>query len=351
MSLTTLIGFFGALQGVVLAGAVASLGGPTQQPNRALSLMLLVLSVSIATIVADHAGPGGETSVVLTLIEYTFALLFPPMLWYYTNLVLGVRSRIPLVVHFLPAAVWLGYLILFGLDWAGIGPTTWRALPPILSIVIYQTLYTIAVAVRTRRRAFGGQALVSHRVVLIVIINMMIVLHISQFIRYYFNHVSYLSNIVPITATFIIYILSILAVRQSRLFAGYESPALRRKYEASSLTSQQAESIGRRLLLLMDREKPFMNENLNLAELASRLAVPRAHVSQVINANLESNFPEFLNEYRVREAIRLLKDPASSHLTIEAIGYEVGFRSRSGFYSAFKRITGETPTQTRTYMS
>jgi AraC-like DNA-binding protein len=62
---------------------------------------------------------------------------------------------------------------------------------------------------------------------------------------------------------------------------------------------------------------------------------------------LGTNFSALLNRYRVEEACRLRGDPAFDHLTIDAIGYQAGFQSRSTFYSAFKQIRGETPGQTR----
>ena len=348
MPVTTIIGLIGTIQGLILAGVVASLGGENRKPNRALALILFIFSVSIAAIVADHAGLFGA-SIWPVLVEYTFAFLFPPALWYYVDTVLGARSRVPFWVHLVPAVLWLGYLVGLTIGWPG--SSTWRWLPPILGIVLYLLVYTIAVAVRTWRGTTRQQTLVSHGVVLRVLIVLLFLLHGAQGIRFFFRDVTVLSDVVPIVGTIIIYSLSILAFRQSRLFAGYEPESVRQKYETSTLTPERAEEIQHRLLLIMDRDKPFMNENLNLAELASRLAVPRAHLSQVINTNLGKSFPQLLNEYRVREAARLLGDGDVAHLTLEAIGYEVGFRSRSGFYSAFKRITGETPAQVRARLS
>ena len=345
LPITTAIGFLGALQGLVLAGAIASLGGTARQPNQALALILVVFSVSVAAIVAEHAG-FLKPSIWLILLEYTLLFFFPPAFWYYADTVLTVKSRFSVGVHLIPAGLWLGYLVAIGFGWI-----TWRWLPPILGLIVYLTTYTIAIAIRAWRGTYKPKTLISHGFVLRVIIALLFVLHGAQFIRYFFRDVYVLTDIVPVTATIIIYLLSILAFRQSKLFAGHAPPSLRQKYDASTLTPERAEEIQQRLMLVMDREKPFLNENLNLSQLASKLAIPRAHLSQVVNTNLECSFPEFLNEYRVREATQLLNDPTKTHLTIEAIGYEAGFRSRSGFHSAFKRITGETPAQARARLS
>ncbi len=59
---------------------------------------------------------------------------------------------------------------------------------------------------------------------------------------------------------------------------------------------------------------------------------------------LGSSFLELINKYRIEEAKSLILDPKLNE-TIEGIGYSVGFNSKSTFHSAFKRITGQTPSE------
>jgi AraC-like DNA-binding protein len=66
-----------------------------------------------------------------------------------------------------------------------------------------------------------------------------------------------------------------------------------------------------------------------------------------LNSVLELPVRDFINRYRVKEAQRLMEKPTMRHLTVEEIGYEAGFRSRSGFYGAFKRETGHSPAESR----
>ena len=56
---------------------------------------------------------------------------------------------------------------------------------------------------------------------------------------------------------------------------------------------------------------------------------------------------DFVNEFRIKEAMNILKDTSKSKLTILEILYEVGFNSKSSFNTAFKKHTGKTPTQHR----
>ena len=70
------------------------------------------------------------------------------------------------------------------------------------------------------------------------------------------------------------------------------------------------------------------------------------NVSQVINESYGKSFIILLSEYRIHEACRRMNDIEHyGHLTIDAIGQSVGFKGRSGFLRAFKRVTGLTPSE------
>ena len=87
--------------------------------------------------------------------------------------------------------------------------------------------------------------------------------------------------------------------------------------------------------------KCYRNPKLTIGQLAKQLAWPKARLSQLLNDNLGLSFTAYINEYRIEEAKTLLKN---QHLfTVEAIGYEVGFGSRSSFFATFKQHTGLSP--------
>lgn len=117
------------------------------------------------------------------------------------------------------------------------------------------------------------------------------------------------------------------------------------KYRKSSLTDGEAMKIIRQLTVMMEQDKPFLEPELTLPELSGRLSVSPNHLSQVINGELKRTFFDFVNEYRVGEARRLLTAPEYGHLSILGIAMEAGFNSKNAFYSAFKKYTGMTPSQ------
>ena len=94
---------------------------------------------------------------------------------------------------------------------------------------------------------------------------------------------------------------------------------------------------------LLQQESLYTNPQLKIADVADRLNISLHELSAIINTHLQMNFNEFINQYRVEEAKRQLQ--SDSNFTIEAIGQQSGFRSKSAFYKAFKKHCGTTPAQ------
>jgi len=118
-------------------------------------------------------------------------------------------------------------------------------------------------------------------------------------------------------------------------------------YKNSGLSDEKADDIFKVLKLHMDKEKPFLKEDLSLAMLAGELGVTANQLSQVINQRSGSNFFNFINGYRVEAVKAKFKDPGMAHYSILGIAYDSGFRSKSSFNKIFKEITGVTPLQYR----
>lgn len=121
----------------------------------------------------------------------------------------------------------------------------------------------------------------------------------------------------------------------------------KQKYENSNLQESQKEKYLEKLKAYMETEKPYHQSDLTLNQLSEQINIPSYYLSQTINEKLDCNFLDFINGYRVANAKENLADPKLGHYTIMAIAYDVGFNSKSTFYSAFKKHTGMTPNQYR----
>lgn len=102
-----------------------------------------------------------------------------------------------------------------------------------------------------------------------------------------------------------------------------------------------------RVKRIMDVDKIYLEQNLNIEQFSARLGMPVKEVSAVINKHFGTNFFEYINSYRVNEAKMLLADRSMEHKTILDILLESGFNSKSAFHRFFKRLVGMSPTEFR----
>lgn len=102
-----------------------------------------------------------------------------------------------------------------------------------------------------------------------------------------------------------------------------------------------------KIVAFMEKEEPYLDASLTLQKLAEQLEIPSREVSILINLNLNQHFFDFVNQYRIQKAEKLLLSSNKKELTIQQIMYDVGFNSKSSFYTAFKKQTGVTPKEYR----
>ena len=161
----------------------------------------------------------------------------------------------------------------------------------------------------------------------------------------------------PVAIAILIYVMGYLGLRQPEIFTGVsdaptplvmepESPDSK-KYERSGLTKAKAGALHKKLIHLMETDKPFTYSSVKLGQLAKMVGTTPNYLSQVINEECEQNFYDFVNEYRINEAKKMIQNPANEQVTLLSIAYDVGFNSKSAFNTAFKKYTGMTPSQFR----
>ena len=136
------------------------------------------------------------------------------------------------------------------------------------------------------------------------------------------------------------------ALRQPEIFAGITQNETA-KYLGSNLTPDQVEEYKEKLLALFRSEKPFLDPQVSLADLSEKLSVSTKHLSQVINQSFNKSFFDFINNFRIQEVQQILKESRDDKLTVLEAMYEAGFNSKSSFNTAFKKETGQTPTEFR----
>jgi putative ABC transport system permease protein len=87
----------------------------------------------------------------------------------------------------------------------------------------------------------------------------------------------------------------------------------------------------------------YRDAELSLTSLAEKLDIHPHELSRIINVTLRKNFNDFINEYRIREVTRKMRDHSCDHLTLLGIGYDSGFNSKATFNRTFRQLTGKSP--------
>lgn len=110
------------------------------------------------------------------------------------------------------------------------------------------------------------------------------------------------------------------------------------------ITDEELIKIKTHLESAMNSQRPYLDSELNLIKLAEILSVSTHHLSYVINTGFGKNFFQYVNEYRIEYAKKLLRD-TDSKFSILGIAYESGFNSKTAFNTTFKKLTGQTPSE------
>ena len=93
---------------------------------------------------------------------------------------------------------------------------------------------------------------------------------------------------------------------------------------------------------LNDTEKLYCKGDITLDKVATQMCINKVYLSQAINRCTGKSFITYMNEHRIKEAIRIMSDNKTG-LSLKGIGFETGFNDRKTFYTAFKKITGLSP--------
>jgi len=166
------------------------------------------------------------------------------------------------------------------------------------------------------------------------------VFRFSDFIMFWRVYILYIPAII-----FIYWLGMAMYIRQNKM-----SVAEVVEYNKASkvyFTPVEAKKYEEQLIQLMETGI-YLDPFLNLDSLAVKLSLSERAFSNLLNQHIGKNFNDFVNEYRVNEAMKRLTGPDFRQFTIAAIALDCGFNSLATFQRCFKHITGITPSQYQT---
>lgn len=111
----------------------------------------------------------------------------------------------------------------------------------------------------------------------------------------------------------------------------------------SMIRPELADELYQKIVEIVVLKKMYKDPNFSSKDLAKQLKTNTRYLSAVVNSRFGMNFSCLLNEYRIKDALRLMGDKKNADKNIEEISAMVGFANRQSFYASFYRIVGETP--------
>lgn len=162
----------------------------------------------------------------------------------------------------------------------------------------------------------------------------------SIFMAYFlgFARVPFVSCITGALAfTFILYLIILVLLHRKKT----DDLFLLNIQKDKKLNNEEAEILFQKLENIMNEKALYKNPNLSLKDLSKEANISSHQLSQFLNNNLGKNFTSFINEFRIQNACEIIT--SNDKLTLESVGYDVGFNSKSTFFAAFKKHTGTTP--------
>ena len=154
-----------------------------------------------------------------------------------------------------------------------------------------------------------------------------------------YNIGAYTSYIVgALSFSFVLYLVALLFVFKNNKTSTFFHE--KEKYKYKAIEQGKLKGIERSMAALIEKGV-FLDPNVTLEGSAKQLNIPKHTLSQYVNETLGKSFTQFINELRVEKAKEYLL--VKNNYTIESIGYESGFNSKSTFFKAFKKTTGQTP--------
>jgi AraC-like DNA-binding protein len=384
------IALLGAAQGVFLAGVLVA-RRRNRSANRLLAAAMLAFSVHLATVV--YHGAGLERAFPHFFgVAYPMPFLYGPLVWLYavTAADSGRRLRWRDALHLVPfALVVLAGLPIYLESGAGKVALYHRLLagerPLLITIgdplkLISGVAYAAATLVFLRRHRERVKESYStlERVNLAWLLDLGLAAAAIWGLAVVFQlleaagiaRIGRGDDAVALSIALLVYGIGYMGLRQPEVHrfetaehpvvspARQESaaaetepepaePSVAPRYERSGLTERQALRLRDALTALMDRERPWRESELTLADLAERLSTTPHKLSEVLNAQLGQSFYDFVNGYRVREVQRRIAAGDAERVTMLALALDAGFASKSTFNLVFKKHTGRTPSDFR----
>jgi AraC-like DNA-binding protein len=150
-------------------------------------------------------------------------------------------------------------------------------------------------------------------------------------------------TILSVLYAVVVYVVSTKIVLQPELFM--QEQKMLQTLKKNPVTPDITEEMVNTLRTYMKQSAGYRNPAVTIADVSSATGIPVYTISKILNNHLGLSFYQFINEYRVQEAKKLLSNPENNTRSVLDIGFSAGFNSKSAFNDVFRRSTGMTPSE------
>lgn len=117
--------------------------------------------------------------------------------------------------------------------------------------------------------------------------------------------------------------------------------------ESSVMDNNKIDALYVQLCDLMDNERVYTEAQFTREKMAERLGTNRTYLTTVIKEKTGMSYLQFINSYRINEAIKILSDKEKINYPLKQIWSDLGFSSPSTFFKIFQQTVGITPSTYR----
>ena len=259
-------------------------------------------------------------------------------------------------LHFLPSFVWIGLTLIIWSQLLFNYRLGLRAIFGLIShyvlIIIHLSFYLFLMLKLLRNNRHPKTEFQKIRFkwskVLIGLYSLFLLSYVSYYILVNFSFFSdEWDYMISLSMTIAIYTIGYFVYKEPKIFDGefFTNLFLPIENKEDSFEDHLINEFYNNLISYIESEKPFMDNELRLSNLADQVGYSTHLLSKVINKKSGKNFNSFINDYRLLEAEKLLQSDVNH--SIKAIYFDVGFNNKVTFYKAFKEKHNCTPTEYR----
>ena len=330
-----------------------------------LGAYLILQSLSNVTSVLEDQGVT-NTIPWLALLPINFYFVFPIMLWLYAQEIAGVGSGKVPVKRLIPGIIEIILLIVLII---GLLPDLWelesegvdliRSLYMLVAIIfmvrhfikIIRLVGKVKGDAENRYSSLNWKTLGWLRIGCYLILFSFLINFINAFVPESLEMGLFWVD--TLLYTVVTFWLAIHGFKQTAIISALESrdkptelsQGIENEKVPKVIPLEEDKKRYEELVDMVTEKGLYKKQELTLADLAEEAGIHQKQLSFLINQFSGKNFFNYVNDFRVKEAQRLLIDEQYEHLSFLGIAFEAGFNSKATFNASFKRMTGQTPGQ------